>query len=268
MLVDSHCHLDDKRFADDIDAVVERALAAGVKRMLSIGTGDGPPGIDCAIRVAERYEPVVASVGVHPHDAAKFTAKTLDDLRALARHPKVVAFGEIGLDYHYDFSPREAQREVFLAQIELARELELPIIIHTREAWDDTIAALQPYAPILGIMHCFSGSAANAKQALDLGFHLAFGGVITFKTAEQAREAALATPDDRLLVETDAPYLAPIPHRGKRNEPAFMAETAKRLAEVRGTNVEHIAAVTSANFERLCLRPPKPTRYTGVSDGN
>jgi TatD DNase family protein len=268
MLVDSHCHLDDKRFAEDLDAVIERALAAGVKRMLSIGTGDGPPGIDCAVRVAERYEPVCASIGVHPHDAAKVTAQTFDELRALAQHPKVVAFGEIGLDYHYDFSPREVQREVFAAQIRLARELDLPIIIHTREAWDDTIATLQPYAPITGIMHCFTGNAAEAQQALDLGFHLAFGGVITFKTAEPAREAALITPDDRLLIETDAPYLAPIPYRGKRNEPAFMTETARRLAEVRGTDVDHIAQVTADNFRRLCLRPPKPTRYTGVSDGN
>lgn len=255
--VDSHCHLDDKRFADDLDLVIERALAAGVTRMMSIGTGDGPPGIDCAVKIADRYEAVFASVGVHPHDASKVTEKTFDELRALAKHPKVVAFGEIGLDYHYDFSPREAQREVFVEQLKLAGELQLPIVIHTREAWADTVAVLRERWTGPGIMHCFTGTAEEAREALDLGLHLAFGGVTTFKTAEGAREAARITPDDRLLIETDAPYLAPIPYRGKRNEPAFMLETARRLAEVRGTTVERIGEVTSANWERLCS-----TRYT------
>src|ERR1700712_3539714 len=143
MLVDSHCHLDGKRFSDDLDAVLDRAAAAGVTRMLTIGTGDGPPGIDCAVRVAERDEQIVATIGVHPHDAAKVTAKTFDELRALAKNPKVVGFGEIGLDYHYDLSPREVQREVFVEQLNLARELDLPIIIHTREAWEDTVAVLR-----------------------------------------------------------------------------------------------------------------------------
>jgi TatD DNase family protein len=264
MFVDSHCHLDDKRFADDLDGVIERAAAAGIERMLSIGTGDGPPGIDCAVRVAERYPTVFASVGVHPHDAAKVTAATFDELRALAKHPKVVAFGEIGLDYHYDFSPREVQREVFVTQIRLARELGLGIIIHTREAWADTMAALRDEQTNSGIMHCFTGTAAEAQEALDLGLHLAFGGVITFKTADAAREAARITPDDRLLIETDAPYLAPIPYRGKRNEPAFMVETARRLAEVRGTTVEDIARITTSNLQRLL-----GARYTDDgSDGN
>jgi TatD DNase family protein len=179
-----------------------------------------------------------------------------------------VAIGEIGLDYHYDFSPREVQRRVFIEQLELATELNLPISIHTREAWDDTIAMLKSSWRGEGIMHCFTGTAEQARQALGLNFHLAFGGVITFKTAETIREAAALTPDDRLLIETDAPYLAPIPWRGKRNEPAFMAQTVLKLAEVRGTTPDHIAAVTSANFERLCLRPRKPNRYTGVSDEN
>ncbi len=273
MFTDSHCHLDDKRFADDLDTVIERALAAGVTRILTIGTGDGPPGIDCAVRVAERYPQVLASIGVHPHDAAKATPQTFDDLRALAAHQKVVAFGEIGLDYHYDFSPREAQREVFSTQLKLARELKLPIIIHTREAWDDTMAVVRE-TPLTagGIMHCFSGDSVQAEEALALGFHLSFGGVITFKTAEAMREAARIVPDERLLIETDAPYLAPIPHRGKRNEPAFMTETARRLAEVRGTTPEHIAELTAANFDRLCLQarfaPPNARGYTGVSHGN
>jgi TatD DNase family protein len=192
---------------------------------------------------------VYASVGVLPHDASKLTAQTLDDLRALAANPKVVAFGEIGLDYHYDFSPRETQREAFIAQLRLARELGLPITIHTREAWDDTISVLRENWSGDGVMHCFTGDPAQAEEALAMGFHLSYGGVLTFKTADNVRESARITPDDRLLIETDAPYLAPIPYRGKRNEPAMMVETAKKLAEVRGTTVEHIARITTANFE-------------------
>lgn len=272
-LVDSHCHLDGEKFASDLAAVLERAEAAGVNRMLSIGTGDGPPELDRAVRLAERYDQIFATVGVHPHDAAKVTPKSFDDLRALGRHQKVVAFGEIGLDYHYDFSPREIQREVFSEQLKLAAELHLPVTIHTREAWDDTIAMLKQNWRGEGIFHCFTGDSAQAAEALDLGFHLAFGGVLTFRTAENVREAAKMVPDDRLLVETDAPYLAPLPWRGKRNEPAFMAETVRKLAEVRGVSAEHIAAVTTENFERLCLRPQNPTRYTedshfGAQNGN
>jgi TatD DNase family protein len=179
-----------------------------------------------------------------------------------------VAIGEIGLDYHYDFSPRDTQRTLFIEQLQLARQLNLPIIIHTREAWDDTIAILRQHWQGEGIMHCFTGDASQARQALALNLHLAFGGVLTFKTADNIREAAAATPDDRLLVETDAPYLAPIPWRGKRNEPSFITESVRKLAEVRGTTTEHIARITTSNFERLCLRPRNEVRYTGVSDGN
>jgi TatD DNase family protein len=254
MLVDSHCHLDDARFADDLDAVIERAAAAGVTRILSIGTGDGPPGIDCAVRIAERYASVCASIGVHPHDAAKVVPQTFDDLRALARNPKVVAFGEIGLDYHYDFSPREVQREVFSAQLQLAAELNLPVVIHTREAWEDTIAMLSRHWKGQGIMHCFTGTPEQAQEALALGLHLAYGGALTFKNADNIREAARITPDNRLLVETDAPWMSPIPHRGKRNEPALMTETVRKLAEIRGTTPDAIAEVTTANFTRLTDR--------------
>jgi len=264
MYIDSHCHLDDARFSDDLDAVLDRASAAGVTRILSIGTGDGPPEIDRAVRIAEKYEQVYASVGVHPHDAAKVTPQTLDDLRVLAAHPKVVAYGEIGLDYHYDFSPREVQREVFVAQLKLAADLRLPITIHTREAWDDTMSILRENWAGEGIMHCFTGDPVQAQAALDMGFHLSYGGVLTFKTAENVRESARITPDDRLLIETDAPYLAPIPHRGKRNEPSMMIETARKLAEVRGTTPDRIAAITTANFNRLC----QVRGYTRVSDGN
>jgi TatD DNase family protein len=269
---DSHCHLDHEKFAADLDAVLARAAEAGVNRILCIGTGDGPPELDRAIRLADRHQQIVATVGVHPHEAAKVTPETYADLRTLAAHPKVVAYGEIGLDYHYDFSPRDTQRDVFIAQLTLARELKLPIIIHTREAWDDTIAILHDHWQGPGIFHCFTGDPAQAQQALDMGFHLAYGGVLTFKTAENVREAARITPDDRILIETDAPFLAPIPYRGKRNEPAMMLETLKKLAEVRGTTPERIAELTTANFNRLCfgqpLPPPNPTRYTGISHGN
>jgi TatD DNase family protein len=262
MFIDSHCHLDDKRFADDLDAVLDRAAAAGVTRILTIGTGDGPPEVDRAVRIADRYSQVYASIGVHPHDASKVTPQTYADLRALASHSKVVAFGEIGLDYHYDFSPREIQREVFTEQLKLAREVNLPITIHTREAWQDTMSILRDHWSGEGVMHCFTGDPAQAQEALDLGLHLAYGGVLTFKTAEAVRESARITPPDRLLLETDAPYLAPIPHRGKRNEPAMMIETARKLAEVRGITPEAIAALTSTNFERLCLRrPSQPTLH-------
>ncbi|HTA45858.1 MAG TPA: TatD family hydrolase [Bryobacteraceae bacterium] len=268
MFVDSHCHLDDRRFADDLDAVLDRATQAGIDRILTIGTGDGPPEIDRAVRLADRHEQIYASIGVHPHDASKLTPQTLDDLRVLAANPKVIAFGEIGLDYHYDFSPREVQREVFFAQLKLAQDLNLPITIHTREAWEDTMSILRENWTGQGIMHCFTGDPAQAREALDLGFHLSYGGVLTFKTAENVRESARITPDDRILIETDAPYLAPIPYRGKRNEPSMMIETARKLAEVRGTTPDQIASITTTNFERLCLRPSKPTRYTGSSDAN
>lgn len=262
-IIDSHCHLDHEKFAADLDAVISRAADAGVARILCIGTGDGPPELDRAIRLAERYDQILATVGVHPHEAAKVTPETYTDLRRLGTHPKVVAYGEIGLDYHYDFSPRDVQHEVFIEQLELATELALPVIIHTREAWDDTVHILRAHWSGPGIFHCFSGDAAQAREALEMGFHLAFGGVLTFKTAENMREAAKITPDDRLLIETDAPFLAPIPYRGKRNEPFMMTETLKKLAEVRGSDPGHIAALTTANFQRLCSQ-----RYTENSHGN
>jgi TatD DNase family protein len=249
-LVDSHCHLDDPKFDEDREAAIERAHAAGIERMLAIGTGNGPPDLDAAVRLADRYEFMYATVGVHPHDAAKATEETFARLRELAAHPKVLAIGEIGLDYHYDFSPRPVQREVFARQLALAAEVRKPIVIHTREAWEDTLEQITSL-PYGGVMHCFTGDAAQARQALDRGFHLAFGGVLTFPKAESVREAARLAPEDRLLVETDCPYLAPVPHRGKRNEPAFLVETARRLAEVRGLAAEEIAEITTRNFERL-----------------
>ena len=257
-LIDSHTHLDDAQFNEDRAAVIERARAAGVERMLAIGTGGGPPDLEAGVRLAQEYPFVLASVGVHPHDSSKATEATFERLRELAAHPKVVAIGEIGLDYHYDFSPRDVQRAVFSRQLAIAAEAALPIIIHTREAWDDTFEILRREWRGEGILHCFTGDAVQARQALDAGFHLAFGGVLTFPKAEPVREAARITPADRLLIETDCPYLAPVPHRGKRNEPAFVVETARRLAQVRGQPVEEIAARTADNFERLCLRGGTP----------
>jgi TatD DNase family protein len=258
-LVDSHVHLDDRKFDADREAVIERALAAGVERMMAIGTGSGPPDLETAIRQAERYPFMLATIGVHPHDASKATAETFERLRELAAHPKVAAIGEIGLDYHYDFSPREVQRSVFLKQLEIAAEAGKPIVIHTRESWADTMALVamvgQAVPPARrGIMHCFTGDSQQAREALALGFHLAFGGVLTFPKADTVREAARITPEDRLLVETDCPYLAPVPHRGQRNEPAFVVEVARRLAKVRGSTLDEIARQTTRNFERLCLR--------------
>ena len=251
-LVDSHCHLDDEKFAADLDAVMERARAAGVERMMTIGTGNGPPDLEAAVRLANAHPFLYATVGVHPHDAAKATPATYEHLLALLAHPKVLALGEIGLDYHYDFSPREVQREVFSGQLHLAVKTGKPVVIHTREAWPDTLRLIDETPPPRGgIMHCFTGGPDEARQALDRGFYLSFGGVITFPKADEVRVAARLTPDDRLLVETDAPYLAPVPHRGKRNEPAFIVETVRRLAEIRGAQPEFIAGLTEANFERL-----------------
>jgi len=241
-LVDSHCHLNDEKFDGDREQVIERALAAGVEHMMAI---DAP-------EFADRYEFMYATIGVHPHEAAKADENSFARLRELASHPKVLAIGEIGLDYHYDFSPRDVQRRVFDAQLQIAADARKPIVIHTREAWEDTLAQVEELRHG-GIMHCFTGDAAQARQALDRGFHLSFGGVLTFPKAESVREAARITPDDRLLVETDCPYLAPVPHRGKRNEPAFLLETVRRLAEVRGSTPEAIADLTTRNFRKLCL---------------
>jgi TatD DNase family protein len=263
-LVDSHCHLDHQQFHGDVEGLLERASVAGVRHFLSIGTADGPPELEVAVRLAERYPNVWATVGVHPHDACKVDSRTFDELRALSKHPKVVAIGEIGLDYHYDFSPRELQNEVFLEQLRIAREAGKPVIIHTREAWDDTLKVLT--GP--GVLHCFTGDSEQARQAIELGFHLGFGGVLTFPKSDALREAAQVVPEDRILLETDCPYLAPVPFRGKRNEPSYLAHTARKLAELRGVSEDTIARATTGNFEKLFgLRGLKTNGYTGVSDG-
>ena len=265
-LIDSHCHLDAEVFDADREAVIQRALDAGVECMVAIGSGDGPPDLKAGIRLAEQYDFVYATVGVHPHDASKADESTWAELTSLTAHPKVVAVAEIGLDYHYDFSPRETQQAVFTRQLSIALEANLPIAIHTREAWSDTVALLQEHwlrdssnSPG-GIFHCFSGGPVEAEQALALGFHLSFSGIVTFPKAEEQREAVRRTPLDRLLVETDAPYLAPVPMRGKRNEPAFVVTTARKIAEIKGVSFEELASATSSNWKRLCLQSTAKAR--------
>ena len=253
-LVDSHCHLDSAEFDADRDEVVQRALDAGVQRMVAIGTGSGPPDLEAGIRLADKYAAFYATAGVHPHDAAKAGEADLRRLEKLLSHPKVIAAGEIGLDYHYDFSPRDTQKAVFIQQMEIAAAARKPIVIHTREAWDDTLALIEQHwkpSGLPGVMHCFSGGPAEARRSLELGFYLSFGGIVTFPKALDVHAAAREAPADRILVETDAPYLAPVPKRGKRNEPALLVHTATRLAELRGVDFEEICRMTSANFLRL-----------------
>lgn len=251
-MIDSHCHLDDAAFDADREETVQRALDAGVELMVAIGTGKGPPDLEAGVRLAEAHPHFVTTVGVHPHDAAKATPDTFTRLEELLAHPKVVAIGEIGLDYHYDFSPRDVQREVFARQVDIAGRHQKPIVIHTREAWDDTIALLKEH-PATGIMHCFTGNVEQAEQSLALGFYISFGGVVTFPKATDLHEAARAVPLDRILIETDAPYLAPVPKRGKRNEPAFIVHTAQRLADLRGTTLDEISRITTENFRKVML---------------
>ena len=255
-MIDSHCHLDSAEFNEDRDAVIERAIAAGVTHMLAIGTGDGPPDLEAGLRLADKYPAFYATTGIHPHDAAKAGPDDFKRLADLLAHPKVLAVGEIGLDYHYDFSPREIQKSAFIQQMEIAAAAGKPIVIHTREAWDDTLALIEQHWAshgIGGIMHCFSGGPAEASRAVDLGFYLSFGGLVTFPKTLVVQEAAKSAPRDRILVETDAPYLAPVPKRGKRNEPALIVHTARKLAELRGESYEELCDVTSENFHRLLL---------------
>lgn len=259
MLIDSHCHLDFPDFATERDAVVDRARAAGLRRMITISTrveAFGTIG-----RLAETYEDVFCTVGTHPHHAHEEAEASKDRLVALARHPKCVGIGEAGLDYHYDKAPRDIAARVFRAHIAAARESGLPIVIHARDADADIGAILQDEmgkGAFKGLLHCFTASAMLAETALSLGLFISFSGVLTFKNSRNLREIARFVPMDRLLVETDAPYLAPVPHRGKRNEPAFVAATAKILAEVKGVSMQTIASETSANTLRLFSKMPPP----------
>jgi TatD DNase family protein len=255
VFVDSHAHIDGEEFDADRDEVVGRAREAGVRAILNVGTGDPHGGnFERAVAVAEKYEGVYAAVGVHPHDAKLYDEAAERLILGFVRGRRVVAVGEIGLDYHYDNSPRGVQREVFAKQLRLAREEGLPVIIHSRDADEETLEILRAeYAGAErgGVMHCFGGGPALAEGALALGFYISFAGNVTFKKADALREVALNIPLSRLLVETDCPYLAPVPHRGHRNEPSYVAATARVLAELRGVTHEELGRTTSENFSRL-----------------
>lgn len=262
MFTDSHCHLENKRFDDDRADVFIRAREAGVTTLLAIGNGDGPGTgtLDCAIQLSQQHEHVYATVGIHPHEAELARQADFDELERLAREPKVLAWGEIGLDYFYDHSPRDVQQLVFVRQMEMARAARLPIVIHCRpsdnseNAWDDVLRLIGEHwagSGLGGVFHCFTGSLNHARAALDLGFILSFAGNITFPKAQNIRDAAAMAPLDRMFIETDSPYLAPVPHRGRRNEPAFVVEVARQIGQLRGIATEDVGQQTSENFRRF-----------------
>jgi TatD DNase family protein len=256
MFVDSHCHIDGPEYDADREEVIARARDAGVTTILNVGTGDPQSGaFERAVELAEKHEAVYAAIGVHPHDAKLFDDRAEQRLIDLiGQSQRVIAWGEIGLDYHYDHSPREVQREVFRRQLRLARERNLPVVIHSREADDDTIAILRDELTGYersGVMHCFGGSLATAQSAIELGFFISFAGTVTFKKADDLRGIARQLPLDRLLIETDCPYLSPEPFRGRRNEPARVVEVARRLADLHERSLEEIGEITTGNFARL-----------------
>ena len=251
MLVDSHAHLDDPRFNEDRDAVIQRAWDAGIRKILTIGNGTGPDQMGCGIPVAEAHDWIYTSAGIHPHDAVKVEERHYSLMRDLAKHPKVLAIGETGLDYYYDNSPRDTQREVFRRQLVLANDVNLPVIIHTRDADDDTIALIKSENSSRGVIHCFTSGEKLADFVLERGFFISFSGIVTFPKAQSLAAIAKRIPLDRILVETDCPYLAPVPHRGKRNEPAFVADTARFVAELRSMALDELSARSSGNFHSL-----------------
>jgi TatD DNase family protein len=252
MLVDSHCHLDFPDFKDELDAVMQRATDAGVGTILTICTHLSR--FDRVVALAERFDNVFCTVGVHPHEAAREPRVTAEDLARMADHPKVVGFGETGLDYYYEHSPRAEQQQSFRTHIAAARIAGLPVVVHTRDAEADTARILdeeQKKGPFTGVLHCFSSTRKLAENAIEMGFYISFSGVVTFKKADDLRATAAALPIDRVLVETDAPYLAPVPKRGRRNEPSYVAYTANEVARVRAMNTEDFAEATTDNFFQL-----------------
>jgi TatD DNase family protein len=266
VLVDSHAHLDGKQFAPDRDQVIARAREAGVETIVAIGNGDGPGTLDCGIQLAEKHDFIYATVGIHPHEAKLATDADFEQLARLATRPRVIAWGEIGLDYFYDYSPREVQQLVFVKQMELASLSKLPIVIHCRpsnngeDAWEDCLRLIERHwrpTGLRGILHCFTGTWAHAKRALDVGFVISFAGNVTFPKAQQIRDAAKQVPLEQMLIETDSPYLAPIPHRGKRNEPAFVKDTARFIGELRAIPLEDVGRQTTENFYRFFSLPQK-----------
>ena len=255
MYIDSHAHIESEDFDGDRTAMIQRALDMGVEIIVAVGNGDvSKDSHTAARRLAEQYDFVYTTVGVHPHEARLLDDRLYGRLAELAAHPKVIAWGEIGLDYHYDNSPRDVQREAFRRQLRMARERRLPAVIHTREAEADTLEILREEwqgAGLPGIIHCFTGTRGFAEAAVEMGFLISFSGVVTFKKAEDLRETARALPLDKILIETDAPFLAPVPYRGRRNEPAYVVETAHCIGGLRGLSAEEIGRATSANFRRL-----------------
>jgi TatD DNase family protein len=253
-LIDSHAHIDFPQFDADRDAMLARAQDAGVSTLLAIGVGPGPEKLDAALPYADAHDWIYTTVGIHPHEAKQVTSAHLAKLENLARHPKVIAFGEIGLDYFYDHSPRDVQDRVFRQQMELAGAAKLPVVIHCRDAWDDCLRVLEEvWKPtgLGGILHCFTGSLEYAQRGLELGFLISFTGNITYPKAQGIREVAKVLPLANILIETDSPYLAPQALRGKRNEPAYVLEVAKALATVRNLELQETAVATTANFRRF-----------------
>jgi TatD DNase family protein len=264
MFIDSHCHLDGPRFDPDRGQVIARARDGGIANILAVGTGDGPGTLDCAVEIAAQYDFVYATVGIHPHEAKLAKESDFAQLEQVARNPKVIAWGEIGLDYYYDHSPREIQQQVFIRQMQLARAAKLPIIIHCRpsdnrdNAWEDCLALIEQHwkpSGLGGILHCFTSSWRHAKRALDMGFMISFAGNVTFPKAQQIRDVATQAPLDRMFVETDSPYLAPVPFRGKRNEPLFVKEVARQIGGLRGLSAEEVGEHTSRNFRSFFSLP-------------
>jgi TatD DNase family protein len=256
-IVDSHCHLDFKDYEGELPDVLARARAAGIVAMICIGSGRDVSSARSAVAIAGREDDIYASVGVHPHDVAGMNEEDWRELDELAAAPRVVGIGETGLDYYYDHSPRDAQQEAFRRFLALCHARRKPVICHIRDAHADALEILRAERAdvIGGVIHCFTGGVEDARGYLDLGLHLSFSGILTFKNAEPIRQAATFAPSDRILVETDAPYLAPIPHRGKRNEPAYVVRTLELLASLRGMSVDEAAAATTANARRLFALP-------------
>jgi TatD DNase family protein len=253
-LIDSHAHVDVSDFDTDRDAMLARAQAAGVVMMLAIGNGPEVEKLGAAVPFAEQYEWIYASVGIHPHEAKNASDAHYGVLDRLARHPRVIAWGEIGLDYHYDHSPRDMQAQVFRRQLQQARAAKTPVVIHCREAWPDCLKILDEdwkSSGLGGIFHCFSGTIEEARRGMDMGFLVSFAGNVSYPKSQNLRDVARQIPIDRLLVETDSPFLAPLPHRGKRNEPAYVAEVARTIANVRNLAADEVARATADNFRRF-----------------
>jgi TatD DNase family protein len=258
MFIDSHAHIDGPEFDADRDEIIERARAAGVSTILNVGTGDPHSGaVERAVELGRQHAAVYTAIGTHPHDARLYDDNAEEKIKTLVQSERVIAWGEIGLDFHYDDSPRDVQIAVFKRQLHAARECDLPVVIHTREAEVETIEILESdYAGAerSGVFHCFSGGMELAQRAIELGFMISFSGIVTFKKADELRAVAKQVPLDRLLIETDCPYLSPIPYRGKRNEPAYVVEVARRLAGIHGVDVEEIGRLTTENFRNFFSR--------------